>query len=1046
MKKINYANKHVCSEDMKKHTFRSVIIAVLLFIYGAAINPGLFAADNGILSEQRQVTGKITDAATGQGMPGVNIQIKGTTLGAISDIDGRYTLSVPDANATLVFSFIGYVTQEVALAGRTGLDIALAEELTRLEEVVVVGYGTQQKATVTGSISQVNAENLRASSTINFTNSFAGRLPGLVVVTRSGEPGNDNSTLRIRGLNTLGDNSPLIVVDGIANRSMQRLNSEDIESITVLKDASAAIYGAQAANGVILITTKRGSLGKSKVNATYNQGWSMPTVLPKMSDAATYATMLNEIDVYAGKSPRYTSEQIQKYADGSDPWGYPSTDWFDAVLKPSALQQSANFSVSGGFESLKYFVSLGGNFQDGIYKNSATKYSQVSFRSNIDGKISKNIDLSFDITGRQENRNYPTRSASTIFAMTMRSYPTFNAYWPNGLPGPDIAEGLNPVAISTSMTGYDKSKTYVFESGLKLNITIPWVQGLSVTGNVALDKTLENDKEWETPWYLYNWDGTSYDESNQPLLIKGKKGLSAPQLTQESYDSQRMTLNALVNYERTFNNQHFFKILVGTERIAGESSRFSAFRKYFVSSAVDQLFAGGDLDKTNTGSAGISRRLNYFGRANYSFLQKYLVEFVWRLDGSYIFPSAKRFGFFPGVSLGWRISEEEFWQNNLALFNYFKIRGSWGQTGNDRIAEYQYLASYGYNSSTAGIFVFNNNVENKILQELRIPNINVTWEVANQSNIGFDAQMFKGKLNFSADYFYNLRTNILAYRNASVPASTGLTLPRENIGEVVNQGFEVSVGYNSRFGDLVYDVSVNSGFQKNRIKFWDETPGVPDYQKSTGHPMNSSLYYQAIGIFKDDAAVAAYPHWAGARPGDIIFEDVNKDEKIDGLDRKMNYKTDMPTFTGGMNINLSYKNIYSAIFVQWATGAVVNSYYEMQGEAGNFLASDANGRWTETNTDTNKPRTWNRYGEYWRDNENNTYWLRNTDYMRLKNFEIGYSLPSLVNKIGLSGVRIYFNGTNLITLDKLTDFDPESTSATAYPLNKTFNLGVNLTF
>jgi TonB-linked SusC/RagA family outer membrane protein len=427
-------------------------------------------------------------------------------------------------------------------------------------------------------------------------------------------------------------------------------------------------------------------------------------------------------------------------------------------------------------------------------------------------------------------------------------------------------------------------------------------------------------------------------------------------------------------------------------------------------------------------------------------MQKYLVEFVWRLDGSYIFPKDKRFGFFPGVSLGWRISEEDFWKNNLALFNYFKLRGSWGQTGNDRIAEYQYLASYGYNSATSGIYVFNNNVENKILQELRIPNVNVTWEVANQSNIGFDAQMFKGRLNFSAEYFYNLRTNILSYRNASVPASTGLTLPRENIGEVVNQGFEFTVGYNGSVAGLTYDVSVNSGFQKNRIKFWDETPGVPAYQKSTGHPMNSSLYYQAIGIFKDDAAVAAYPHWAGARAGDIIFEDVNKDEKIDGLDRKMNYKTDMPTFTGGMNVNLSYKNLYSAIFIQWAAGAVVNSYYEMQGEAGNFLASDAEGRWTEANQNTNKPRTWNRYGEYWRDNENNTYWLHNTDYMRLKNFEIGYNLPSLINKIGLSGVRIYFNGTNLLTLDKLTDFDPESTSATAYPLNKTFNLGVNLTF
>ena len=996
--------------------------------------------------QQNVVTGRVTDASTGQAMPGVNIQVKGTTLGVISGIDGGFSLTVPDLNASLVFSFIGYVTQEVALEGRIRLDIVLSEDLARLDEVVVVGYGTQKAATITGAISAVKAENLKATSTINFTNTFAGRLPGLVVVTRSGEPGNDNSTMRIRGLNTLGDNSPLIVIDGIANRSMQRLNPGDIESITVLKDASAAIYGAQAANGVILITTKRGTQGKPQINITANQGWAMPTVIPKMCDASTYATLLNEIDVYAGKSPRYTQEQIDKYASGTDPWAYPNTDWFDATFKTAASQQAGNMSVSGGTENMKYFVSLGGNYQDAIYRNSATKYSQVTFRSNIDGRISKNINLSFDVSGRQENRNYPTRSAGSIFAMLMRGYPTSVAYWPTGENGPDIEYGNNPVVVTTNQTGYDRTKRYVFESLLKLNITIPWIQGLSFTGNASVDKSIESNKLWEKPWYLYSWDGVSYDANEQPVLLKGKKGFSTPQLTQRFSDGRLITLNALLNYERTFNEVHDFRFLAGTERIAGESMEFEAFRKYFASTAIDELFAGGDSEKNNTGSASISARLNYFGRVNYAFKQKYLAEFVWRYDGSYIFPQEKRFGFFPGVSVGWRISEEEFWKNNLALFNYFKLRGSWGQTGNDRIDTYQYLSSYGYNSSANGVYTFNNSVENKILSELRIPNPNVTWEVANQSNIGFDAEMLKGRLNFSAEYFYNLRTNILTYRNASVPASTGLTLPRENIGKVVNQGFEFTIGYNNAWGALTYDISVNSGYQKNRIKFWDETPGIPDYQKSTGHPMNSTLYYQAIGVFKDQAEVDAYPHWAGARPGDIIFEDVNDDKKIDGLDRKMNYKTDMPTFTGGMNINLGYRNFYTSIFLQWAAGAVVNRYYEMQGEAGNFLLSDVTGRWTESNQVTNKPRTWNRYGEYWRDNENNTYWLSSTDYLRLKNFEIGYSFSESIKNIGISDLRIYFSGINLLTLDKLTDFDPESTSATAYPLNKVFNIGLNVIF
>jgi TonB-dependent starch-binding outer membrane protein SusC len=1035
------------------HRILSMKIMTILLFCGLALPAYSLNRENssgnatGSMSDQQQikVTGTITDAASNTAMAGVNIQVKGTVSGAISDANGKFSLTLTDRNAVLVISFIGYVTQEIPLAGKVIIDITMTPELTGLDEVVVVGYGTAKVTTITGSISAIKAESLRASSTTNFTNSFAGRLPGLVVVTRSGEPGNDNSTLRIRGSNTLGDNSPLIVVDGIANRSMQRLTSDDIESVTVLKDASAAIYGAQAANGVILITTKRGTMGKSKVNVTVNQGWTTPTVIPEMADASTYATMLNEIDVYAGRSMRYTPDQIQKFADGSDPWKYPNTDWYGATFKPSAMQQTANFSVTGGFESLKYFVSLGGNFQDAIYKNSATKYSQFNFRSNIDGKISKNITLSLDLAGRQENRNYPTRSASTIFAMIMRSYPTSPAFWPTGEEGPDIAEGLNPVAITTSQTGYDKDIRYIFESLLKLNITIPWISGLSITANGSVDKTIQNRKLWETPWYLYNWDGLTYDANNVPVLIKGKKGLPDPQLSQSLSDASRMTFNGLINYKRTFNEKHDFNFLVGSEMISGESSSFSAFRKYFVSTAVDQMFAGGDLEKNNSGSGDVSARLNYFGRVNYAYGGKYLAEFVWRVDGSYIFPADKRFGFFPGVSLGWRVSEEDFWKNNLSIFNYFKLRASWGQTGNDRIAAYQYLASYGYNSTTAGIYVFNNTGENKILSELRIPNPEVTWERANQSNVGFDAQMFDGKLSFSGDYFYNLRTDILWPRNASVPASTGLTLPRENIGKVANQGVEFTVGYTSNLGQFKYDISLNGGYQKNHIVFWDETPGVPDYQKSTGYPMNSSLYYQAIGIFKDQAAVDAYPHWSGARPGDIIFEDVNNDGKIDGLDQKMQYKTDLPTFTGGLNLNLEYKNFYSSIFVQWATGAVTNNYYEMQGESGNFRVADANGRWTADNINATQPRTWNRYGEYWRDNENNTYWLQNTNYMRLKNFELGYNIPR-VNKLGLSGLRIYVGGLNLITLDKLKDFDPESTSATSYPLNKVYNIGINMTF
>ncbi|MDR1780602.1 MAG: TonB-dependent receptor [Tannerella sp.] len=941
------------------------------------------------------------------------------------------------------------------MGGGNPLIITLLEDAQGLEEIVVVGYGTQKAATVTGSVAQVRGEKLTIAPTINYSNALAGRLPGLVAVTSSGEPGSDNATFRIRGVNTLGDNSPLVVVDGIPNRSMERLTADDIESISVLKDASAAIYGAQAANGVILITTKRGNTGAAEVTVTYNEGISQPTVLPKATDAATYLTMLNEINMYAGQPARYSEEEIQHYRAGNDPWNYPNTDWFAETFKTFASQRKVNASIRGGQDKFNYYVSAGGNYQDAIYKNSATYYKQTNFRGNIDGKINDYIKVGFDISGRMENQNYPTISAGSIFSMLMRGKPNLPAYWPNGLPGPDIAEGLNPVAITTNMTGYDKKTSNILESRATLDIIIPWVKGLSLSFNYSYDKYFINQKRWRTPWYLYIWDGESYDTNGEPLLTESKRGYSSPELWQSSQEKSRTTINGLLNYEKSFGD-HNTKVLVGVERITGFDAAIEAERKYFISTSLDELFAGGDLEKTNTGSSSVSKRQNFFGRINYDFKSKYLLEFLWRVDGSYIFPSDKRYGFFPGVSAGWRISEENFWKNSLSFINYMKLRASWGQTGNDRITAYQFMSSYGFIEGDAATYVFNLSTQNKVMQELRIPNPNVTWEVANQSNIGFDGQTLGGKLTFSAEYFYNVRSNILWMRNASVPASTGLTLPRENIGKVSNRGFEFQLGYADQTGDFSYAVSVNGGYSKNKIDYWDETPGVPDYQKTTGYPMpidldntintSNALYYRAIGIFRDQAAVDAYPHWANAMPGDVIFEDVNNDGVIDGLDRVRIDKTVIPTFTGGINIDLAYKNVYATAFFQWATGAIRYRYYEMQGEAGNYLQSDADGRWTPDNIDSQKARTWNRYGEYWR-NQRNTYWLQNNDYMRLKNLEIGYNVPrSIIKSAGLKALRIYLSGMNLVTFDKIPDFDPETTSPTSYPLNRVYNVGLNLTF
>ncbi len=990
----------------------------------------------------------------------VSVNVKGSSVGTITDAQGKFSLQV-NKGATLVFSSVGYEEKEIKVNnGSSVTDVQMVSTASALNEVVVVGYGTQKKATLTGSVASVSGNDIRKSPAPNVSNSLVGRMPGLVVVSRTGEPGNDASMLRIRGVNTLGDNSPLIIVDGIQNRGLDRIDPASIESITVLKDASAAIYGSEAANGVILVTTKRGKLGKPQIELNLNQGWNQPTVLPKMADAASYAEMINDIKMYQGQPAKYSADDIKKFRDGSDPWGHPNTDWFKAVIKPWSIQQYANASLRGGSDKVKYFVSAGTNYEDGIFYHSANYYKQVDFRSNLDAAISKQIHLSVDLSGGQHIAHYPGTgigggALNTWWALN-RQYPYLPAYWPNGLPGPDVEYGQNPVLTTTDATGYLMDKTYLIESNIKLDINIPWVKGLSVSGTASYDKNILNHKQFEKPWYVYTWDGSTYDANKVPVLVKGQRGVSDARLWQSMTDGNSSTLRALINYQHTFGEYHNIKLLLGTERISGESTNFNAYRRYFTSTAIDQMFAGGNLLKDNGGSADPylnSARLSYFGRFNYDFEGKYLAEFVFREDGSYVFPPGSQYGFFPGVSLGWRVSEENFWKRSIHFINDLKIRGSWGQTGNDRIAPYQFAANFGYN----GTYTFNQNVVQNTTSQVRTPNPNITWEVANQSNIGFDAQLLDSKINLSADYFYNVRSNILWWKNASVPSSAGLSLPQQNFAKVSNKGWEFDAGYHNKLGQFTYSVSVNGSYATNKIINWDETPGIPSYQQSTGHPMNSHLYYQAIGIFKDQAAVDKYPHWGGAEPGDIIFKDVNGDGKINGLDLVRDYKTDIPTFTGGLNINAGYKGFDLSVLFQGATGAE-RAYTEFSGEAGNFRMDNVTGRWTPTNTNATKPRAWNRTSQYWMADgwPNNTYWVRNSNYLRLKNVEIGYSLPqNFIKKFGIENFRVYASGLNIWTLTGLKDFDPESpntapgsiwVNSQVYPLNKTYSLGLTVTF
>jgi TonB-linked SusC/RagA family outer membrane protein len=631
----------------------------------------------------------------------------------------------------------------------------------------------------------------------------------------------------------------------------------------------------------------------------------------------------------------------------------------------------------------------------------------------------------------------------------MRGKPNMPAYWPDGNPGPDIEYGFNPAVTVTNSTGTNEDRIYVLESNLKVNVKIPWVKGLSLQANGSYDKVFRYHKMFQTPWYLYTWDGVTKDAKGIPITVKGKRGLDAPQLTEDFQDGHKTTLNVYATYETTINDRHNIKLMAGAESQSGLNNYLNAFRKNYVTSAIPQLFAGAaDTYMTNNGWADQNARQSYFGRINYNFSQKYLAEFVMRYDGSYMFKPGKQFGFFPGISLGWRVSDENFWKDNIAFISDFKLRASWGQTGNDRIyyndqlKEYQYLSTYSFDGQN---YVFGQSVNNKMLYENVVPNPDVTWEVANQSNVGFNATLLNKKLVVEADLFYNLRSRILWQASAIIPVSTGMTLPPQNIGKVSNTGFEYIITYHGNANNFGYDLSLNGSYAKNKVDFTFDTPGIPEYQKAQGNPMDAGLNYVAIGIFKDAADVASKPHWAGAQGGDIIFKDVNNDGVIDGLDRVRDSKNNMPRFIGGFNAVLSYRQFDLSLLFQGAAGAIVYLGVE-SGDIGNYYETFAKNRWTPENTNATWPRAWNRDNEYWR-NQGNTFWEFSTDYIRLKSMEIGYTLPSSVNqKLGIAKLRIYANGLNLLTLDKIKLIDPELDSGQSYPLQRVVNLGVTLTF
>lgn len=1003
-------------------------------------------------AQKTSVHGTVTDP-NGEPLAGVNIMVKGTTTGTMSDPDGKYSLDVPGPASVLEFSFVGFKSQDVTVGNQAVINVTLLADTESLDEVVFVGYGTQKKVTVTGSVSSVSGDDLKVSPTTNLSNGMLGRLPGVIGFQRSDEPGGGGTTIRIRGTNSIGSKDPLVVIDGVPDRAggLNRINPDDIESVSVLKDAAAAIYGSRAANGVILITTKRGKEGAPLVTFNGSYGFSQPTQLPVMCNAFEYATMLNEI-----AAGTYTEEELVKFKDGSDPWGYPNTDWYKEVIKDMSPMYRADVGINGGSEKMKYYLNFATNGEDGVYKHSANRYDQFSVRANLDFKFNDYISLTYGMTGRYEHTQYPAKSASSIFSALRRSKPTLPAYWPSGEFGPDIERGDNPAATSTDAAGYNRQKNYYIMNNATLSIKIPGVEGLKVDFTGSYDKHFYKENNFMRPVTLYSWDGvTKSSEGLKPYTA----WISEPEMNRIDRDYTDWLVDAIVSYERTF-GAHTIGASAGIEGQSKDMDYLRAYRRHYMSDALKEIDSGGLQDMQTGGNSWFETRLNYFGRVNYNYMEKYLAEFVWRYDGSYRFPSNKRYGFFPGVMLAWRASEENFWKDNITFIDYFKLRASISQTGNDALTDndgnydrsIQYLNTFSFQDN--GV-IFGGS-EAKQLYPTRTPNPNITWERGTTYNIGVDMKFLENRLSIESDFFLHKRKDMLISRNASLPEISGITLPRENLGKMENRGFDALISWDDKAGDFTYSLSLNMSYAKNKVTFWDETPGIPEYQKATGKPLPASgtlnnlinrdgLYYKTDGVFNTQEELDSYPHWEGATLGDIKFIDYNHDNVINADDRVRSNKNQTPRLVTGFNVNLEWKGLELIMLWQAAFGA--ETYVQTwSGTVGNFLKEYYKERWTPENWKSEHPRTYERENQYWISNAND-YFLRSSDYLRLKNIEIGYTLPFNLKKAGISRLRISANAQNLLTIDNLPG-DPENTASSFdyYPQRKYFNLGVSITF
>jgi TonB-linked SusC/RagA family outer membrane protein len=1000
------------------------------------------------------IRGKVTDDK-GDPIPGATIIVAELKKSVPANSNGEFELKGIAAGTTLDITCIGYEPRKVPVKGNGPLHIILSASTLKLKEVVMVGYGQQQKVNLTGAIATVNAKELTENhATPALSDMLAGRISGLYVQKSSGVPG-AGSDLKIRGLSTFNNSSPLVIIDGIPGRSIDDQNPADIQSVSVLKDAAAiAVYGARAANGVILITTKKGQAGKPEITFTANLIDQVPTHIYKRVNAYQYARLQNEalqnegtFDPSLGLG--YTPAQVQKFKDGSDPDRYPNTDWLKTLTKSSIVQSNYNLSASGGNENARYFVSVGYVKNGGLVP--IEDYSRWNLRSNLSANINRNLKLELNVAGvfsKQEGQDL--YGGTYIMKQAYGTPPIRTNQFSNGLYAQVPEQRGNSYLQSTGKAGFNTTNNNTLNSTLSLQYDLPWVKGLSVKGTAAYDKGYSFGKNFSVPYEVYTIN-------NAGAYTKVAPNPPNPSLGESFNQPQSLTMEGSIRYERELQQHHISGLLLYTQT-QSNTDNFSTQRRNFVSGSLPQLSLGDPTQVSNAGGGSQSARRGMVGRASYDYASRYLLEFNFRYDGSDIFPPGHRYGFFPSVSGGWVLSNEPFYKEPFKGLDFVKIRGSWGQLGNDRVAPYQFLSTYALIGSPyyGGGYTFGgpSPVYYQSLQAGVLPNPAFTWERAVMTNIGLEAHYKGDFLTLEADYFRKRTRDILAAPALQVPSVIGLGLPDYNNGIVDNSGIEITLGHTQHLGAFTCYVNTNISINRNRIVSFPESLSTPAWQKVTGtsvasysivDPLVGRLGYQSDGLYQSQKEVneGPAPLYGTVAPGDIRYKDIDHDGAITPNDRVVLGEHFFPGIQYGIRWGGSYKGIELNVLLQGsgnvqAYNSTINSRVGVTGSA------QLLDHWTPDNTTAPYPRLWVNYQN---NAEVSDYWVVNAAYMRLKNLELAYSIPKhLLQRAGIKSLRLSVSGNNLLTFTHFKLFDPETAGQITDPLMKSYSAGASLQF